>query len=285
MCAPPEYDDPGYDAVYAEFESPAMQKVRQEAYGKDIGQHSWVTAEELEEDIPRLRLTRASRLLDLGCGPCGPLIFIVGRVGCHASGVDLSQKAIAAGRARVAGHGLENLVTLHEADLNAPMPFDSGCFDAIISIDAVLHVRDRAQLFREVARILVPGGRFLFTDAGVITGSISDDEIRGRAFHSRTQFVPPGYNERTLELAGFRLVMCIDRTTSLLKSSTGRLNARLNHRADVERLEGSAYFAGQQRYLETVVRLSQRGAMSRMMYLAESPPPADQTNSPQLAGD
>src|SRR5215472_9472015 len=111
MCAPGEFDDRGYDAVYAEFESPAMQKVRREAYGKDIGQHSWVTAEELEEDIPRLRLTRASRVLDLGCGPCGPLVFVVRRVGCQGSGVDLSAKAIAAGRARVAGHGLESLVT------------------------------------------------------------------------------------------------------------------------------------------------------------------------------
>lgn len=247
-----------------------MQKVRWEAYGKDIGQHSWVTAEELEEDIPRLRLTRASRVLDLGCGPCGPLVFIVGRVGCHGSGVDLSAKAIAAGRARVAAHGLENLITLHEADLNEPMPFDSGCFDAVISVDVVLHLRDRAQVFREVARILVPEGRFLFTDAGVISGSISDEEIRRRAFHSRTQFVAPGFNERTLELAGFRLVMCIDRTANLLKSAAGRLNARLNHRVEVERLEGSAYFADQQHYLETVVALSQRGAMSRMTYLAES---------------
>ena len=270
MCARPEFDDGGYDPVYEEFESPAMQKVRREAYGKDIGQHSWVTVEELEEDIPRLRLTRASRLLDLGCGPCGPLVFIVGQVGCHGSGVDLNAKAVAAGRARVAAQGLENLVTLHEADLNEPMPFDSGCFEAVISVDAVLHLRDRAQVFREVARILIPGGRFLFTDAGIITGSVSDDEIRRRAFHGPTQFVPPGFNERTLELAGFGLVMCIDRTPNLLKSAAGRLNARLNHRAEVERLEGSAYFAGQQQYLETVVGLSQRGAMSRMMYLAES---------------
>jgi len=270
MCAQPEFDECGYDAIYTEFESPSMQKVRREAYGKDIGQHSWVTAEELEEDIPRLRLTRASRVLDLGCGPCGPLVFVVRRVGCHGSGVDLSAKAIAAGRARVAGHGLESLVTLHEADLNEPLPFDRGCFDAVISIDAVLHLRDRAQVFREIARILVPGGRFLFTDAGVITGPISDDEVRRRAFHGRTQFVPPGFNEQTLELAGFRLVMCIDRTANLLKSATGRLNARLHHRAEVERLEGSAYFADQQHYLETVAGLSQRGAMSRMMYLAES---------------
>jgi SAM-dependent methyltransferase len=270
MCASAEFDDCGYDAIYEEFESPVMRKVRLEAYGKDIGQHSWVTAEELEEDIPRLRLTRASRFLDLGCGPCGPLVFIVDRIRCNASGADLSRKAIAAGRARVSAHGLENLVTLHEADLNEPMPFASGYFDAVMSVDAVLHLCDRAQLFREVARIMVPGGRFLFTDAGVITGPVSDDEIRRRAFHSRTQFVPPGFNERMLELAGLQLVMCTDRTANLQKSAAGRLHARLNHRAEVEGFEGSAHFADQQQYLETIVGLAQRGAMSRMMYLAES---------------
>jgi len=270
MCAPAEFEDRGYDAIYDEFESPSMQKVRLEAYGKDIGQHSWVTTEELEEDIPRLLLTRASRLLDLGCGACGPLVFTLSLAGCHGAGVDLSVKAIAAGRARVAAHGLEGLVTLHEADLNEPMPFNSGVFDAVMSLDVILHLRDRERVFREAARILVPGGRFLFTDAGVVTGSISDDEIRRRAFHGSTQFCPLGFNERMLELTGFRLIECIDRTGNLLKNATGRLRARLSHRADVEQLEGHEYFERQQRYLETVVDLSQRGAMSRMMYLVES---------------
>jgi len=61
-----------------------------------------------------------------------------------------------------------------------------------------------------------------------------------------------------------------DRTASLLKTATGRLAARLAHRAELEQLEGTDYFERQQRYLETVVALSQRGALSRMSYLAES---------------
>jgi hypothetical protein len=39
---------------------------------------------------------------------------------------------------------------------------------------------------------------------------------------------------------------------------------------ELEQLEGSSYFERQQRYLKTVIDLSQRGAMSRFMYLAES---------------
>ena len=35
----------GYNDLYKDFDSPLMQQLRLEAYEKDIGQHSWVTAE------------------------------------------------------------------------------------------------------------------------------------------------------------------------------------------------------------------------------------------------
>jgi SAM-dependent methyltransferase len=266
----PKSQSKSYDALYQQFDSPLMRQLRREAYGQDIGQHSWVTAEELEADIPRLKLSRASRFLDLGCGPGGPLTFILRLVGCPGTGTDLSEEAITAGRARATSLGLDALAAFQEADLNQPLPFASAAFDAVMSLDVMLHLRDRLALFKEVARVLVPGGRFLFTDAGVITGAISDEEVRLRSVHGYAQFVPPGFNERMLEQAGFRLVERQDRTASLLKNAAGRLAARSAHRAELEPLESSASFEGQQRYLETVVGLSQRGAASRMMYLAET---------------
>ena len=184
--------------------------------------------------------------------------------------MDLSPQAIAAGRARAASLRIEDLVTFHQTDLNAPLPFASGSFEAVMSLDVILHLRDRVSLFREVARVLIPAGRFLFTDAGVITGSISDEEIRLRAIHGYTQFVPSVFNEQMLELTGFRVIAREDLTASLLKTATGRLTARLGHREELEQLEGSTCFERQQRYLETVIAISQRGAVSRLMYLAES---------------
>ena len=44
-----------YDDLYREFDSPLSKQLRREAYGTDLGQHSWVTAEELEEILARLR--------------------------------------------------------------------------------------------------------------------------------------------------------------------------------------------------------------------------------------
>jgi SAM-dependent methyltransferase len=259
-----------YDDLYREFDSPLTQQLRREAYGQDIGQHSWVTAEELHQDIPLLKLSPTSHVLDLGCGPCGPLTFVVGLVGCRGTGTDVSAPAIAAGRARVTSLGLDGRVSLHQADLNEPIPLASSSCDAVMSLDVILHLRDRGEVFREVVRVLAPGGRFLFTDAGVITGTISDEESRRRSVHGYTRLVPPGFNEDMLKGAGFELIRSEDRTASLLKNAAGRLAARLAHRAELERREGRTSFEDQQRYLETVVELAQRRAVARLMYLAES---------------
>ncbi len=267
MSVPLDSEAQGYDSFYREFDSPLMRQVRLEAYGEDIGQHSWVVAEDLRRDVARLELALSSRLLDLGCGPCGPLTFVLGSVRCHGTGTDMSPSGLAAGRARAASLGLESLMTVRQTDLNKPLPFATDSFDAVMSLDVVLHLRDRAQLFLEVARILAPGGRFLFTDAGVITGSVSDQEVLRRSIHGHTQFVGPGFNEQLLEAVGFRLLETEDRTAGVLKNATGRLDARLAHRAELEQLEGCHAFERQQRYLKTVVELSQRGAMARMMYL------------------
>jgi len=268
MTDPHDVPPQGYGNLYQDFDTPLMQQLRHEAYGKDIGQHSWATAGELVEDISRLQLTRSSRLLDLGCGPCGPLTFLVAQTGCQGCGADSSAEAIAAGRTRAAAMKLE--LTLHEADLNHPLPFANAAFDAVLSVDVVLHLRNRAAVFLEIARVLAPGGRFLFTDAGVITGAISDKEIRSRALHGNTQFVPPGCNELALEAAGLRLLEHQDRTASLLKNATGRFAARRAHQVELEKIEGSTSFARQMDYLETVVNLSQKGVLSKWMYLAEA---------------
>ena len=140
-----------------------MRQLRREAYGEDIGQHSWVGAEELRGDIPRLKLSPSSRFLDIGCGPCGPLTFILAAVGCSGTGVDISPSALQVGRTRAASLGISASLSVQKADLNEPLPFEPRSFDAAMSLDVVLHLRDRLTLFHEVAKVLRPGGRFLVT--------------------------------------------------------------------------------------------------------------------------
>jgi SAM-dependent methyltransferase len=266
----PGEPDPPYEGVYAGFDSPVMRRVRAEASAEDIGQHSWVTAEQLRADMGWLRLTPALRLLDLGCGACGPLTFVLRAVGCRGTGLERSAPAVALGRDRAAALEVAGRATIEEADLDHPLPVGNGAFDAAMSLDVVLHLRDRAALFREVARSLVPGGRFLFTDAGVLAGPISGEEAAARSVHGHTVFVPPGFNERALDASGFRLLEKEDRTGALLESAEGRRAARLAHRGALEEAESPDGFERQQRYLDTVIELARRRSVSRVMYLAES---------------
>lgn len=259
-----------YETFYREFDSPLMRRIRSEAYGEDIGQHSWVTADDLRDDIGRMKLAPASRLLDLGCGPCGPLTFVIANAGCTGTGLELSVEAIDAGVRRAKEQGVAGRFAAHAADLDAPLPLNPRSFDAAMSLDVVLHLRDRAMFFREVARVLAPRGRFLLTDAGVLTGEVSDDEKRRRSIHGPIQFVPPERNEALLKAAGFRVIETQDRTDSILRNAGGRLAAIRAHRAELEQALGAAHFQSQETYLETVLELARRHALSRFMYLAEA---------------
>jgi len=264
----------GYNSFYREFDSDLMRQIRREAYGEDIGQHSWVSAEEMRADIRRLGLTSTSRFLDLGAGPCGPLTFVLATVGCSGTGAELSPQALRAGEARAMALGVERFLTVREIDLNERLPFEAGSFDAAMSLDVVLHLRDRARFFEEVARVLSPRGRFLFTDAGVVTGSISNDEVRKRSVHGLTHLVPPGWNETLLVSAGFRLIETEDRTASAAMNGGGRLAAVMAHRASLEQVMGADEVRSQLEYLEIVVDVARRRALSRMMYVAELDAPA-----------
>jgi len=56
----------------------------------------------------------------------------------------------------------------------------------------------------------------------------------------------------------------------VLKNATGRLTAMMAHRVELERLTGTGGFERLRRYLEAVAELTRRGALSRILYLAES---------------
>lgn len=262
-----------YDASYRDVDSPLMRRIRREAYGEDIGQHSWVNAAELREDATHLRLAPTRRLLDLGCGPCGPLTFLLATTGCEGVGIDLSASAVAAGRARAEALGIAGRFDARTGDLNAPLPFDAATFDAAISVDAVLHVRDRAALFGEVARVLRPGGRLLFTDAGIVTGPVSIDELQRRSAHGYTQFVPPGLNERMLAESGLTLLASEDRTAGVVSNARGRFEATRRHRDGLSTEWGPDWVERQIDYLAATLALTERRALSRFMYTAEKPAP------------
>jgi SAM-dependent methyltransferase len=191
-------------------------------------------------------------------------------VGCHGFGLDFSASALASGRRRAASLAVDGRLEVQEVDLDGELSLTAAAFGAAISFDVILHLRNRLRVFSQIARALRQGSYFLFTDAGVVTGSISSEEAATRSMHGFTQFCAPGFNERMLDQAGLTLLETEDRTGGILQNASGRLEARIRHQAQFEQLEGAAEFARYQEYLRCIISMAQRGALSRLMYLAQA---------------
>jgi len=53
-------------------------------------------------------------------------------------------------------------------DLNDPLPFRAGSFDAVNIVEVIEHIENQPQLIREISRVLKPGGTFLVSTPNVL---------------------------------------------------------------------------------------------------------------------
>ena len=102
--------------------------------------------------------------------------------------------------------------SFQQCDVSQPLPFADASFDAVYSNDVFCHIPGRLALLRELWRVLKPGGRMLFSDALVVGGTLSNEEIATRSLIGYYLFVPPGENEKLIEAAGFRVLDVTDTT-------------------------------------------------------------------------
>jgi len=109
--------------------------------------------------VEELRLYPAGlRVLDVGCGG-GLLAEEFARLGCVVTGVDPSEESLAAARLHAAGQGLA--IEYHRAPGEA-LPFADASFDVVYCCDVLEHVDDVSQVIAETARVLRPGGTYLY---------------------------------------------------------------------------------------------------------------------------
>ncbi|HET8622590.1 MAG TPA: class I SAM-dependent methyltransferase [Gemmatimonadales bacterium] len=258
-----------YGHVYADFQSAAETAVRRETYGEDIGQSSWLTAQEWLEFADLLGVRAGSAVLEVGSGSGGPAVYLAAKRGCRVTGVDINEHGVRNAAALAESRDLAERTRFEVVDANQPLPFPPNSFDAVVSNDAMCHLRDRLAVLRDWHRVLRPGGRALFTDAMVLTGVASHEELAVRSSIGFYLFVPPGANERLLETAGFAVREVRDVTGNAEEVARRWHDARERQRAVLVGREGQANFDGLQRFLLCVNTLSRERRLSRFAYLAE----------------
>ena len=125
--------------------------------------------DELQQRVARAAASiEVADLLDLGTGTGETLARVLPfHPGARAVGVDGSETMLAAARPRLLGSNVRLVV----ADLGDPLP--AGPFNVVTSVLAVHHLDGpgKAALFRRVAGVLAPGGRFVLGDVVIPDGA------------------------------------------------------------------------------------------------------------------
>jgi sarcosine/dimethylglycine N-methyltransferase len=141
-------------------------------------------------------------VLDVGSGVGGPARFLAATYGCRVTGVDLSEPFVEAARYLTERTGQSGQVSFETASA-LELPFDDGRFDVALLQHVAMNIPERARLYREIRRVLRPGGRFATFD--VVSSSGEPQYPLPWARTPATSFLLTAAATRdAIESAGFR---------------------------------------------------------------------------------
>ena len=110
-----------------------------------------------------LDLNVFKKVLDLGSGYGGGARYLAKNFGCHVTCLNLSEKQNERNELFNKEQKLAHLINVVYGSFE-DIPQPDAKFDIIWSQDAMVHSADRERVVAEAARVLKPGGDFIFTD-------------------------------------------------------------------------------------------------------------------------
>ncbi len=167
----------------------------QAEHGDFLGDTGFVWCPEglAEADARLLDDVRGRRVLEIGCGAAQCARWLTGQ-GAEVAGVDLSARQLGHARRLAARTGVA--VPLVQADA-AALPLAAESFDlACSAYGAVPFVADSAAVMREVARVLRPGGRWVFSVTHPVRWCFPDDPGPAGLVADSSYFDRQAYVER-----------------------------------------------------------------------------------------
>jgi ubiquinone/menaquinone biosynthesis C-methylase UbiE len=103
------------------------------------------------------------RVLNVGCGLGGSARYLAVEYRCRVTGIDLTQEYVNVANTLSDLVGLSERAEFLQGDaLN--LPFEEDSFDLVWTEHAQMNIAYKHQFYGEIARVLRPGGQFIFHD-------------------------------------------------------------------------------------------------------------------------
>lgn len=158
-----------------------------------------------------------SVVLDLGCGNGSTAIWLADKFGCNVFGIDLSEVRIA--NAIEKSKEYPNLTIRFKKASATRLPFQNEYFTHVWSQATLYHIHYRENALKEIWRVLIDRGTFLFDDLVqpiMDVSPVTRKDVYDRLLFDGT-FSHETYQDKLGEL-GFLILKCIDLSPHLHRS-------------------------------------------------------------------
>lgn len=156
---------------------------------------------------------RGKTVLDIGCGSGGVTLHLVETFEpARIIGIDVEVPVLEHARRRAEKRGLVGIVDFQQVTPGR-LPFEDGTFDVVFSKDAIVHIPDKETLFRDLFRVLRPGGWFAASDWMISHDDEPTPRMKAYIEKEGLSFgmASPKRYTRAMRDAGFEDVETIDR--------------------------------------------------------------------------
>ncbi len=119
-----------------------------------------------EKRIARdLGIGKGSKVLDIGCGRGRVAHHMASNTGAEVNGINLDAGQVDSAKKYAAATGFSEKCHFRVHDMNdIPFPFADQSIDGVYQIQVFTYSKDLLRLFKEIHRILKPGGKLAFLE-------------------------------------------------------------------------------------------------------------------------
>jgi cyclopropane fatty-acyl-phospholipid synthase-like methyltransferase len=119
----------------------------------------------LDYQVQAIGLKPEHRVLDAGCGVCGPARYFASHTGCHIDALTVSPVQQAESLKYIEKENLKDKIAVHVHDYHeADKLFPKEHFDVAYFLESFGHSNDKEKLLKAIWRVLKPGGEVYIKD-------------------------------------------------------------------------------------------------------------------------